>query len=1402
MVRLVSLSYHFILFEGGDSLNICMLFFTAAAYCACFGLHLVSTLFIQHSVYRKPENLLGANYFIRPMMEVVLPALSLFEAFLEDYPRWTRFVPRLVYLGIAGYSAVDLLLVPLVTPWPSALWTGTALSATLTAIIRCVSMLDLEMIYNAYFIVMLLFLIGIIPLVYAFEMRRRRLIVRQLAYDGETNYIDRRQQLNTEAISDDEKFERLGVLPLSQTRVLPYLYVGLEKCCDLFLDFALLRWLSLNFESQLVTLHSLRVLVYFPGETSRMEQIINQVKDTATLSIADSYFLYQLNRIKLIRQTSTISSVGWNRISDVSNGTRELKMVVRELWTEQDIQISQLRWVATARLRLEAQWHELLVEYPNSAPTHAEYAKFLMECCSNYRDAARANARVSALNDNTGLTVDSCFLMFLRTHPHYLKMGIISAHGHLRHQGRDRGSHEQASNPGVSDGSDDSNFLPELWFTTAIVKHAKLRLAFEQMLQKSRPTTHRILRDVMALSLVATFVLFTGLLAGLYSFYDSSAFQASYSQSIGKSRTANGASIMWLILHYANVTNRLPWVHRHADCSLVPEESHETYLDRALQQLSVSQAAFTEFTRELTEMSLTHTEVAEDLIGDLITSSKPLYFCENGAPLAARNSTIISHISNLYTLISRQSLDGTDWSDMYRGNNFWCAMMNSIDAIGDALSASRAVVFEKFIDTFGVYQTWFGKASIFSPFVYLAILYGGFPIATFFYLSEVRLFLRLMIKTDEDWKAEASQALGTSGESAGANVPLRREQCSSFLVIYISAISALFFGEAAVLLGVFENCCFTAADLERLEWWIFFSSFRLPQAYDACIHVLNAWFIDGFGSNLSTSEREILRGIELLDALDDATESLSTGKTASGASLAMDSQLDAPIIPTDCIGVEGRLALHEMYRCSSSNQLFLVVRRFAKDIVQHLPQSQGVLDYSALVELVHLVTYHLTRQVDYLEARLMIFVEERISTYQDRLVICYVVGVFLVAVIARLFLWFLQDLANLFDTAVVLLKRLPPPAVVANPELLNYLMQRNAKSDHREMSATQSVIHSSTSGILSINQAKVVEFTNQAVTITLGYSPEQLLGQSVTALFVGEDRVNFESQLALLMDRNVNAKYEMEVKCLADNGKEVHCQLTMFRLETDKSGGHYLLTIDDISKLAERRLAVEKAKEDSERLLHSIIPRAIVSRLKSGETGISLVVQLASVMFINVVKFSDYSCRLSPQQILGTLSSLFGEFDNALSEYPAITKIKVFGDTYMCASGLFSEGTRKEVEDIVDLAVTSLDIMEDFNIKTNTNLSVRIGINTGGPIIAGVLGTDKLAFDIIGDPINVAARLQSTAPPNTIQISTETQSHVAHANYQMSVRRKVFLKGKGECTTYLIRSNNASTLITDTRGAS
>jgi guanylate cyclase len=157
---------------------------------------------------------------------------------------------------------------------------------------------------------------------------------------------------------------------------------------------------------------------------------------------------------------------------------------------------------------------------------------------------------------------------------------------------------------------------------------------------------------------------------------------------------------------------------------------------------------------------------------------------------------------------------------------------------------------------------------------------------------------------------------------------------------------------------------------------------------------------------------------------------------------------------------------------------------------------------------------------------------------------------------------------------------------------------------------------------------------------------------------------------------------------------------------------------------------------------------------------------------------------------MGILADLFGSFDKRLTGLESLTKIKIYGDTYMCASGLFNHPERQAVEEIIIFAQNCLASLEDINMKSLANLEVRIGINTG-PVIAGVLGSDKLAFDIIGDTINVAARLQSTAEANTIQVSGQTFRLAMHMGLHFQTRRNVTLKGKrGEVTTHILRQDS------------
>ena len=134
-----------------------------------------------------------------------------------------------------------------------------------------------------------------------------------------------------------------------------------------------------------------------------------------------------------------------------------------------------------------------------------------------------------------------------------------------------------------------------------------------------------------------------------------------------------------------------------------------------------------------------------------------------------------------------------------------------------------------------------------------------------------------------------------------------------------------------------------------------------------------------------------------------------------------------------------------------------------------------------------------------------------------------------------------------------------------------------------------------------------------------------------------------------------------------------------------------------------------------------------------------------------------------------------------------MTKIKLIGDIYMAACGLFSEENPKNhAEQCIEFALLVLNILEDTNIKLNINLQIRIGVNSDGPIIAGVLGTENRVFDIIGDTINGASRLEHKAEPGHILMSEKSYNLVKEFNFNIKPVGEVFLKGKGYMNAYTI----------------
>jgi class 3 adenylate cyclase len=211
-----------------------------------------------------------------------------------------------------------------------------------------------------------------------------------------------------------------------------------------------------------------------------------------------------------------------------------------------------------------------------------------------------------------------------------------------------------------------------------------------------------------------------------------------------------------------------------------------------------------------------------------------------------------------------------------------------------------------------------------------------------------------------------------------------------------------------------------------------------------------------------------------------------------------------------------------------------------------------------------------------------------------------------------------------------------------------------------------------------------------------------------------------------------------------------------------------------------RALAVEQNK--SERLLLNILPGPIAQELKRQERTIADSFAEATVMFADIVGFTEMASQTDPIELVEILNVIFSEFDQ-LTEEHGLEKIKTIGDAYMVVGGVPAPKPNHS-EAIAAMALDMQATIAEYCSDTGKNLSIRIGIHTG-PVIAGIIGTKKFIYDLWGDTVNIASRMESHGIPGCIQV-TETTYHRLKSHYLFEERGMIQVKGKGPMNCYLL----------------
>jgi class 3 adenylate cyclase/CheY-like chemotaxis protein len=209
---------------------------------------------------------------------------------------------------------------------------------------------------------------------------------------------------------------------------------------------------------------------------------------------------------------------------------------------------------------------------------------------------------------------------------------------------------------------------------------------------------------------------------------------------------------------------------------------------------------------------------------------------------------------------------------------------------------------------------------------------------------------------------------------------------------------------------------------------------------------------------------------------------------------------------------------------------------------------------------------------------------------------------------------------------------------------------------------------------------------------------------------------------------------------------------------------------------------LQNEQEKSEKLLLNILPQPIADRLKKGERTIADYFPEVTVLFSDLVGFTELSTGISASTLVKKLNRIFIAFDRLTEKY-GLEKIKTIGDAYMLVGGAPTPRS-DHAEAVANLALEMLKTLNELNKGMHDHFKIRIGIHTG-PIVAGVIGEHKFNYDLWGDTVNIASRMESLGIPDGIQLSETTYQRIKD-KFICEQRGPIDVKGKGKMVTYLL----------------
>lgn len=1199
-------------------------------------------------------------------------------------------------------------------------------------------------------------------------------------------------------------FDDLG-LGENQSKVLLYLRISFCHYCKCFYNFQLIEYIYDRYDSEKAIRMCLFFTNFFPKEFRWQNKLQKKLMKLHSLNFNTRYMLYQIESIKTFRQLADNGQARLKLI-ELRNLSRQVEHLTLSGLDERQDYKDYYESLAKRSYSTRCLWKEALEGNPNNPKFCEEYCRYLIEAECDFPEAIRIKNRQMNLELGHIYSVDNCFRSMIHAFPRYLIDKIVDFNGKIikndqQESGRSTGEpkkmtvrNESSNSSFGSSEFEIDNELEEM-IGGAQIKLSRARLALHRLLDSKLPKSITLIKTLTVLLLAYLF--------GIFAF----GFIFSEIQIHNHVSLMNQLDFISSARFYSAISNIAIMSQYFKDNDGF--NKYAPFLKSIADAEPQFQPVVNLFNFTL-PLIVNYTNIASEMFMKLIRSfSNQAWHGENVYKyldsLIQPNYDAHNYFIHNYQLQYTQQPTslGSLYAEMFTAQRLMSGLPTAkyinYDVEAAELLNNFEFVFHGSIELFGNISLAHKKrADVLSKIFYMFMI--CIPTATFIILDippfVLHIFTLLSLKRlhqvldtiDQKSKEEAKEPIMINFKEDNLKFADNVKQSGQRVILMlINLFWSLFF------FGLVIGGCFIAIDciqdLVNLNDWNQFACRRLSLSAES----LNTLLICVIMTDLPQTYPEQYHAYfqylanDIVDKFFEADQNLISGTNDSKPCQGFDKVLDEYNV-YDAVLNGNTSVPYEYYKNASIHQQIGIYRFYAKQILFDMSAS-GSFNVSDVGNAIFISNYILFHRLKFVADRILYLCQKSFDTMNIRFVILAALMIFGVCGFLGTQYHYYNNRVATYRGGLTILKRINPYTLLNNKMFNKLFLKDDIEEKGENLSIEALIVKNSNVAIFCTNIYGIVETANNATSTLLGYTPEQILGQNITSFF-GPDHVDkLNEKIDQIRNRQASQFYEDDYEVTTDASKTVpvHTMIIGMKSGLDSINSFVFIVRDD-SRIVEQKRQAEEEKAKSEKLLFQILPRDIVYKINRGEKDISFQVQSASIIFIDINKFSEYAANLTPRDIMSNLSYYFSELDRTVLKYNMLTKIKLIGDIFMGACGIFNQDDHPEnhADQTILFALDVLYQIDEINKKLDSSLGIRIGINSGGPLIAGVLGKDKPLFDIIGDPINVAARLQSTSAVNKIHISTGTYELIKNMSYDITERGETHLKGKGTQKTYYV----------------